>query len=135
MLFNKKKKGNLKRIDETSFQEEVTRIDESDIEIVFENEEKINKKFEEKGPIKKYLEKAKQLFQMLKDYKNGAYRVMPWYTVASVVMVFLYILNPLDIIPDFIPGLGFLDDASVLGLALNLIKNDFEAYLLWKKEQ
>ncbi|MEL6810682.1 MAG: YkvA family protein [Bacteroidota bacterium] len=128
----KHKHGDLKRIDEESFNEEVTYIDEKDVEIIFENEEKIHKKFKSKGPIKKYLETAKRLFEMVKDYKNGNYREMPWYTIASVVMVMLYVLNPFDIITDLLPIVGYVDDAGVLALALKLIKNDFDGYLVWR---
>jgi len=133
MSAKKKKKGNLKHINEDSFNEEVTYIDEKDIEIIFESEEKIHRKFKKKGPLKKYIDVAKNLFFMLKDYKNGNYREMPWHTVGSVVLVLLYVLNPLDIIPDFIPGFGLVDDAGVLVLALKLIKTDFDNYMEWRQ--
>lgn len=133
MSAKKKKKADLKHINEDSFNEEVTYIDEKDIEIIFESEEKIHRKFKKKGPLKKYIEVAKDLFFMLKDYKNGNYREMPWHTIGSVALVLLYVLNPLDIIPDFIPGFGFVDDAGVLALALKLIKTDFDNYMEWRK--
>lgn len=130
-----KKKASLKKIDEASFEEEVTYIDEKDVEIVFENEEKIHDKFRRNGPIKKYLNIVSNLFSMLKDYKNGKYREMPWHTIASVIVVLLYVLNPLDIIPDFLPGFGFIDDASVFALAYKFIKTDYENYMTWKNNE
>lgn len=133
MGLEKKKKANLKRINEDSFNEEVTYIDEKDVEIIFENEEKINRKFEKKGPLKKYIELVKNLFFMLKDYKKGNYREMPWHTIGSIILVLLYVLNPLDIIPDFIPGFGYVDDAGVLALALKLIQTDFDKYMEWRQ--
>tara|TARA_R110002094_G_scaffold29448_1_gene42206 strand:- start:917 stop:1336 length:420 start_codon:yes stop_codon:yes gene_type:complete len=133
MSSKKKKKADLKHIDEESFNEEVTYIEEKDVEIIFESEEKIRRKFKKKGPLKKYIEVMKNLFLMLKDYKNGNYREMPWQTIGSVVLVLLYVLNPFDIVPDFIPGFGYLDDAGVLALALKLIQSDFEDYMEWRK--
>lgn len=133
MSAKQKKKADLKRIDEDSFNEEVTYIDEKDVEIIFENEEKIHRKFKKKGPLKKYIDVVKNLFFMLKDYKNGNYREVPWHTIGSIVLVLLYVLNPLDIIPDFIPGFGFIDDAGVLALALKLIQSDFDNYMAWRQ--
>jgi uncharacterized membrane protein YkvA (DUF1232 family) len=133
MGFKKKRKADLKRINKDSFNEEVTYIEEKDVEIIFENEEKINRKFEKKAPLKKYIDLVKNLFFMLKDYKNGNYREMPWHIIGSIVLVLLYVLNPLDIIPDFIPGFGYVDDAAVLALALKLIQADFDNYMVWRQ--
>lgn len=33
-----------------------------------------------------------------------------------------YVLSPVDLVPDFIPGLGFADDLIILMIALPLIK-------------
>ena len=132
MSDKKNKRPHLKHIDEESFNEEVTYIDEKDVEIIFENEEKINRKFKKKGPIKKYIEMAGHMFAMLKDYKNGNYREVPWHTIGSIALVLLYILNPFDIIPDFIPGFGYIDDAGVFALSLRLLKTDFDRYLEWR---
>ena len=133
MSDKKKKKADLKHINEEAFNEEVTYIEEKDVEIIFESEEKIHRKFKKKGPLKKYIEVVKNLFFMLKDYKNGNYREMPWHTIGSIVLVLLYVLNPLDIIPDFIPGFGYVDDAGVLALALKLIQADFDNYMEWRQ--
>jgi uncharacterized membrane protein YkvA (DUF1232 family) len=52
----------------------------------------------------------------------------PWYARAVVAAVAAYALSPIDLIPDFIPVLGLLDDAVLLplgiALALRLIPAD-----------
>ena len=52
----------------------------------------------------------------------------PWYARAVVAAVAAYALSPIDLIPDFIPVLGLLDDAVLLplgiALALRLIPSD-----------
>ena len=44
----------------------------------------------------------------------------PWYARAFVFLVAAYALSPIDLIPDFIPVLGYLDDAILLPLAILL---------------
>src|SRR5207244_2980619 len=46
----------------------------------------------------------------------------PWYARAIAAAVVAYALSPIDLIPDFIPVIGYLDDLTVvpLGIALAL---------------
>jgi uncharacterized membrane protein YkvA (DUF1232 family) len=45
---------------------------------------------------------------------------VPWYVKAFAIGVAVYALSPIDLIPDFIPVLGLLDEAILLPLALLL---------------
>ena len=79
-------------------------------------------------------EKAKQLktdvpavFLALKDKK------VPWYAKLFAVLTVVYALSPIDLIPDFIPVLGYLDDLIILpvlvALTVKFIPKDvFEDY-------
>jgi uncharacterized membrane protein YkvA (DUF1232 family) len=40
-----------------------------------------------------------------------------WKRVIIVLLAFIYIVSPLDLIPDFIPVIGWLDDLGVLAWA------------------
>jgi uncharacterized membrane protein YkvA (DUF1232 family) len=44
----------------------------------------------------------------------------PWYAKAFVLAVAAYALSPIDLIPDFIPVLGYLDEVILLPLAIAL---------------
>lgn len=70
---------------------------------------------------------------MVKDYAKGTYRKVPWQSMLSIVGAFIYFLNPFDLVPDFIPLKGFLDDATVLVYVLHSLKEDLEQYEEWKK--
>jgi uncharacterized membrane protein YkvA (DUF1232 family) len=45
----------------------------------------------------------------------------PWYARAVLVVVVAYALSPIDLIPDFIPVLGQLDDLLLLPLGIALV--------------
>ena len=66
-------------------------------------------------------DKAKQLktdipavFLALKDKKT------PWYAKAFAALTVAYALSPIDLVPDFIPFLGYLDDLIILPLLVAL---------------
>ncbi len=126
MLENVKKK-----IDEEYVNSEVSKIENGDLNMVMKNKEKIDKKFAGNG-LKKYAEMGKVMFGMLKDYKKGDFKEVPWFTIAAVVFAMLYIFNPLDIVPDFIPGLGYVDDFAIFTIVLRFIETDMHSYLDWK---
>src|SRR5580765_8435999 len=46
---------------------------------------------------------------------------VPWYAKAVAGAVAAYALSPLDLIPDFIPVLGYLDDLIVVPLGITLV--------------
>ncbi|QAA82757.1 DUF1232 domain-containing protein [Aequorivita sp. H23M31] len=111
---------------------EVVKINDDDVEVVLDNEEAINKKFSGQMSIAKYAELGKIMIAMLRDVKNGVYPEVPWFTIATVVLALLYLLNPMDLIPDFIPGIGYVDDLSVLAVGTGWIESDLHKYLDWK---
>lgn len=45
----------------------------------------------------------------------------PWYAKASAAVVVGYALSPIDLVPDFIPILGYLDDIILLPLGVALV--------------
>jgi len=79
-----------------------------------------------------FIENISSLFGMLSDYWAGNYSAMPWTVVAAIIFALLYFLNPADLIPDIIPGLGYIDDASVVGIVVASIEHHIGAYRQWK---
>ena len=128
--------GNLKKkIDEDYFKTEVTKIEDNDVSIAMDSQDKVDDKINNSGLLQKYSERAKLMYGMLKDYRKGVYNKVPWFTIATIAFSFLYILNPLDIIPDFIPGLGYIDDMAIFTFGLRFIESDLHNYLDWKIEE
>lgn len=63
------------------------------------------------------------------------YRQVSWYNLTLIVASLIYFLIPTDLIPDFIAGLGYLDDATLLGWTYSAVKSEMDAFLLWEAEQ
>ena len=70
--------------------------------------------------------------RLIKAYANGSYRELPWRSLAAIIAGLVYFLMPLDLIPDFIPFTGFLDDFTVIMLISGAIRQDIEEFLLWE---
>lgn len=124
-----------KKIDEDYMKSEISKVDDGDLDMVMKNNEKISGKITDAGALKKYIELAKVMFGMIGDYRKGIYKAVPWFTIAASTFSLLYILNPFDIIPDFVPGLGYIDDLAVFTWALKFIQSDLHSYLDWKTEK
>jgi uncharacterized membrane protein YkvA (DUF1232 family) len=103
-----------------------------DVELVLEHEEQIFAKAD-KGPLAKFIGTIRDLMQMIAAYSNGSYREVPWSTIAAAVGALVYVLSPIDAIPDFIPGLGLVDDAAVLAVAMKMIGSDVAAFVAWRE--
>ncbi len=71
------------------------------------------------------------LFSMLFDCFNRKYPI-PIKTFVVFTFSLLYLISPIDIIPDLLPVIGFADDIALLFFAAKLIKDDLEDYRIWK---
>jgi uncharacterized membrane protein YkvA (DUF1232 family) len=102
------------------------------IKNVLDKADDLKKKFEAKGPLGRFLVDFKLLISILQDYWNGNYRKIPFFSIAAIVAALLYVINPFDIIPDFIPIVGLLDDAAVIAVCLAMVEQDLHNYKDWK---
>ncbi len=83
--------------------------------------------------MKKVFEQAKTMLEMVKDYWSGSYREVPYWAISAVALALLYVLNPADVIPDVIVGVGYLDDATVVAFCLKLVQKEIEKYQEWAR--
>ena len=104
---------------------------EDDIQKVFDNERKIMRKMDNSS-LKEFIEDVKLFFCMLKDFFTKEYTDVPVGTIVAIVCALLYVLSPFDLIPDFLPVIGYLDDAGVVTLCVKSVKYDLEKYKEFK---
>ena len=80
-------------------------------------------------------ESFKVMWALLQDYWSGDYTSVPWKLLAAIGFAVAYLVSPIDIIPDFIPVLGFVDDAAVFALVVSAFQSELDDYKAWKKKQ
>lgn len=78
-------------------------------------------------------EKLAVLGRLSGAYATGKYRTIPWKAVMTVLAAIIYFLNPIDLIPDFIPGVGLTDDFTVLLWVYNTLSSEIDKFLEWEK--
>jgi uncharacterized membrane protein YkvA (DUF1232 family) len=75
------------------------------------------------------------LTALIKDWRAGNYRRALRWTIAAAAFALIYVINPFDIIPDILPFVGAVDDASVIAACLMLVERDLFKYREWKINQ
>ena len=74
------------------------------------------------------------MIRLIRAYANGSYREIPVASLLMVLVAVIYFVSPIDLIPDFIPVAGYIDDALVVSLAINQVKIDLDAFMQWEIE-
>ncbi|MEO0266310.1 MAG: DUF1232 domain-containing protein [candidate division WOR-3 bacterium] len=113
--------------------EGLQRIEEKDLEVVVKKEEQVRNSL---SRIEKNVkDELETLLELLKDYYRGEYKAISWRSVALAVFAFLYLINPLDLLPDFSGAIGFVDDLAVMGSVVASLADDIKHYKKWREEK
>ena len=81
----------------------------------------------------RFVDRIKVLVRMVKAYKNGSYRDLQIQNVLLIVAALIYFVTPIDLIPDFIPITGLLDDFTVIVWVYNKVQEEIDRFLSWEK--
>lgn len=84
------------------------------------------------GFLTRLFHDLKLLIPLIGDYWKGRYRDLSAKSMVIFVVALAYIISPIDLIPDYIIGLGQIDDAAILGIALYFLEKDLRKYKEWK---
>lgn len=82
--------------------------------------------------IKNSIEYLELMVDMLKNYLSGTYKEIPSRSIYAILAGFIYLVAPIDAIPDTIPIAGLGDDAAVIKAVIDYILKDIETFRQWK---
>lgn len=85
--------------------------------------------------LQSFFRRIRVISRMVRAYVRGEYREVPWRSIVVLLAGLLYFLTPVDLIPDFIPVLGLLDDASMVAFIFNMLKVDIDAFIAWEEKR
>jgi len=100
--------------------------------IVNEAADKLADRNSKDNKFKQLFDTALTLVRMVRDYVKGDYRGIQTSTIVSGVAVLLYVISPIDLVPDFIPVLGFLDDLALISWFMDKFKTELTHYREWE---
>ncbi|MCG3878688.1 DUF1232 domain-containing protein [Psychrobacter sp. Ps6] len=107
----------------------------SNLKYLIGKEDKLKEKLEDNSYLEPFSDDLMLFMSLIKDYYKGDYRKIPFRTISAGVVGAIYTLNPIDLIPDSIPFIGYIDDALVLKFCLKQAQKDLQKYKVWKQEQ
>ena len=83
------------------------------------------------------LSSAKDTLILMKNYLHdiatGQYKDYDIKKLSVVIAAIIYVITPIDLLPDFIPP-GFIDDLSIVAWALKEVATELERYKQWQKD-
>ena len=102
-------------------------------------EDDAGKKFEkldgDDNKISQFVDQLKLFIRMIKSHFSGKYSSFSTKSVLIMIAGLVYFVTPIDLIPDFIPALGFTDDITVIFFIYKNLRTDIEQYAAWEERQ
>lgn len=86
------------------------------------------------GPIGNPIQRAKALPRLWKAWRGGRYAELPRSQVMSWAVALVYLVSPIDLVPELLPVIGVTDDAGVLVWLLSSLSVASGSYLRWEKD-
>ena len=97
--------------------------------------EKLNNINFENSKISRMGNHLRTMIRMVQAYFNGSYRELPWKSLLGIVGGLIYFMMPVDLLPDFIPFTGLLDDFTVIMFISGAFQQDIEAFAEWEENK
>ncbi|MDD0975607.1 YkvA family protein [Pseudomonas fontis] len=89
-----------------------------------------------KGPrLGKLKDDVRLLQSLCVAWWRGEYRAISPRALVTIVAGLLYFVSPLDAIPDWLLGVGLLDDIAVLAWVLKTVDDELAAFRAWRDRQ
>lgn len=72
------------------------------------------------------------LLRLARAWMRREYRAIPWRSLLYGVAALAYFVNPVDLLPDALVGLGFIDDVAVIAAVTRAIRADLDRFRQWE---
>jgi len=72
------------------------------------------------------------MLRLARAHAHGEYRDLPEDAFLSILAALSYLVDPFDLIPDEVPFLGYIDDATVVDFAVTKAKQSLNAFMIWE---
>ena len=86
------------------------------------------KEFFNNNSLEEIKDNMKEAFNYVSDVFSGRYKDYSMTALITLVAGMVYVVSPIDIIPDFIPIVGFTDDITVFLFVLKSVNDELERY-------
>jgi len=138
--------------DDTKQEQAAEVLDEEEVQRRFDqSKEKAKKLLENKDKMDHFLERLEKklahipivggmlseiptLIALVKAFIEKRYLDIPIGSIIAIVGALIYFLSPIDLLPDFLPAIGLVDDAAVIALAYKLVHDDVKEYKAWREK-
>lgn len=74
------------------------------------------------------------MISLVKSYVEKEYTDIPIGSVIAMVSALIYFASPVDLIPDNVPVIGYVDDMAVITVCLKMVQSDIDEYLEWREK-
>lgn len=101
--------------------------------LLMQSREKLNSIIENNEKLREFTEQVSTLIRMIRAYFSGQYTELPWKSLIMFAAALIYFITPIDMIPDFIPALGFTDDVAIVYWVFRNFKDDIDRFKLWEQ--
>jgi len=96
-------------------------------------QEAMEKAERDRDALQRVWDELMTLYRFIKAWLTGERPEIPWKTIVWVIVAIIYFVNPFDVIPDFIPLAGYVDDAAVIAYVADSVRGDTERFRACEK--
>jgi uncharacterized membrane protein YkvA (DUF1232 family) len=96
---------------------------------------KLQRITKDSNEFQEFKSKLEILLRMAKSHISGDFKAFSWKTILLIVFALVYFVVPIDVIPDFIPMLGYSDDISIVYFIFQKLNDDIARFVAWESAQ
>lgn len=85
-------------------------------------------------PIESVRDDLSVLLRLMKAWALQNYRHIPWTALLLATSAVVYFVMPVDLIPDALVGIGFVDDVAVVSAVVRAVREELDRFRRWEEK-